>query len=280
VEHRFEVQIRNRKEAKDLILAMARHGNHYWESEWGDLRTKQQVEAFFAAQGYNLADVIEECRDKETNVLLLENLIPSSGWGVTGGPGVTVSYTDSEGNEVVKFDGESGTFVEATDAALFDKAADDFERSIAKMSYVEFLSAIANGTASIEAYIFQKTYQYNIRNPSKELVDNKDNKVPFEDKIKKWVPTMAAKKLDLGGKNWPHFKQLKQVRDTEHTHTKSPALQISYRDLCKLLNLFRSGIAGLLLDLHVLFGDKTPAKVIKYAYHPDIKLVAELEETG
>jgi len=68
-----------------------------------------------------------------------------------------MTYTDSEGNKVVRFERESGIFTEATDAAPFEKAADDFERSIAKMSYVEVLSAIANGTASIEAYIIQKT---------------------------------------------------------------------------------------------------------------------------
>jgi hypothetical protein len=77
----------------------------------------------------------------------------------------------------------------------------------------------------------------------------------------------------LGGQCWPHFLRLKQVRDTEHTHTKSPALQITYYELCKLLNLFRTGIAALLLDLYVVFGDTVPSKIIKYAFHPDIKLV-------
>jgi hypothetical protein len=98
VEHRFQVERRTRKESKDLIMAMARHGNHHWESEWGDLHTTKHVETFYAAQGYSLADVIEECRDKESNVLLLENLIPSSGWSFVGGPGVVTTYTDSEGN--------------------------------------------------------------------------------------------------------------------------------------------------------------------------------------
>jgi len=110
-------------------------------------------------------------------------------------------------------------------------------------------------------------------------VDDKANKVPFEDKVKVWVPTMAGKKLDLGNKNWAHFQRLKKARDTEHKHTKSPALNISYRELEKLLNLFRTGIAGLLLNLRAIFRDKTPSKVIKYAYHSGIKLVTVLEET-
>jgi hypothetical protein len=148
------------------------------------------------------------------------------------------------------------------------------------MSYVEFLSGVANGLASIEAYISQKAYQYNVHNPGKELVDDKSSKVPFEDKIKVWVPTMAGKKLNLGGKNWAHFQRLKKARDTEHTHSKSPALHITYRELCKLLNLFRGGIAGLLLELYVVFGDTVPSKVIRYAFHPEIKLVTVAEEAG
>jgi hypothetical protein len=259
-----------------MVMALAQDGNHYWDRRWGPLATTHAVERFYAEQSISLVDVIEHCRDKENGVPLLENLLPS-GWSVTLGPGSVAGYTDSEGNEVVVLADESGTYVEATSTALFEKAVDDFERSINGMSYVEFLSAIANGTASIEAQILSKVGQYNRRNPGKELVDDKDNKVPFEDKIKLWVPTMSGRKLNLGDKNWAHFQRLKRARDTEHTHTKNPALHITYRELCKLLNLFRSGIAGFLLDLHVIFGDTVPSKVIKYAYHPNIKLVTELE---
>lgn len=206
---------------------------------------------------------------------LLENLIPISGWTVTGAPGVVVSQTDSEGNEVARLEGEAGFMVAATDAALFEKAVTDFERAITQMSYTEYLSALANGLASIEAYIAQKAYQHNVRNPDDELLDDKDHKVAFEDKIREWVPKMAGEKLNLGDKHWAHFQRLKRVRDTEHTHTKSPALHISYRELCKLLNLFRTGIAGMLLNLHALFGDTVPGVVVKYAFYPEIKLVTE-----
>ena len=279
MEHRFQVERRTRKEARDMIMAIARHGNHYWDREWGVFTTTRHVERFLAAYDLTLAGLIETLRDKDASGNPFENRL-GSGWTVSGGGGgAIVGYTDSEGNEVVRME-EPGSFSTATSTALFEKAVDDFERSISKMSYVESLSCIASGTASIEAYVFQKTYQRNIRNPGKELVDDKNNKVSFEDKIKVWVPMMAGKKLNLGDKNWAHFQRLKRVRDTEHTHTKSPALNITYRELCKLLNLFRGGIAGMLLDLHVLFGDKTPSKVIKYAYHPDIKLVTFAEEAG
>lgn len=214
-------------------------------------------------------------------MLFLENKV-RSGWtlytgdGAGGGGTGYASYTDSEGNEVVVMS-ESGTMVDATSTALFEKATEDFDRSLSQMNYVEFLSAVANGLASIEAYIARKAYQYNVRNPDRPLLDDNKNKVSFEDKVKKWVPQMADEKLNLGGTNWAHFQRLKKARDIEHTHSKSPALHITFRELCKLLNLFRSGIAGMLLNLHALFREKTPSIIVKYAFHPEIKLEYEPE---
>lgn len=276
MEHRFRVEKRSRKEARDMVMAMARHGNHYWEREWGAFTTTQHVERFLAHNGLTLAGLVETMREKDAWGNPFENLL-GSGWSFNAGDSGYATYTDSEGNEVVTMN-ESGTMVTATDAALFEKATEDFERSLKEMSYTEFLSAIANGLASVEAYVSHKAYQYNVPTSGKELVDDKDHKVAFEDKIKVWVPTMAGAKLDLGGKNWPHFKRLKGVRDTEHTHSKTPALNISYRELCKLLNLFRSGIAGMLLDLYAHFGDTVPSIVVKYAFHPEIKLITVEEK--
>jgi len=276
VEHHFQVERRTRKEARDMIMAMALYGNHYWDREWGAFATTRHVERFLTHHGLTLAGLVETMREKDAWGNPFENRLPS-GWTFSAGDSGVATYTDSEGNEVVRME-ESGTMVTATDAALFEKAAGDFERAMAQMSYTEFLSGVANGLASIEAYISQKAYQYNLRNPGNELLDDKNHKVAFEDKINGWVPTMAGAKLDLGGKNWAHFQRLKRTRDTEHTHTKAPALNISFRELCKLLNLFRTGIAGMLLNLYALFGGTVPSIVVKYAFHPNIKLVSVEQE--
>ena len=71
--HRFHIERRKRKEARDMILAMAQHSNHYH----GDLSTTQQLESYLAQYGWTLKDLVEECRDKEDSVPFLENLIPS-----------------------------------------------------------------------------------------------------------------------------------------------------------------------------------------------------------
>ena len=164
MEHRFEVQKRNRKETRDMIMAMARHGNHYWDREWGTFTTSQHVERFLDAYGFTLAGLIETLREKGAHGNPFENRL-GSGWTFSGGG--TLTYTDSAGNEVVRME-DAGSFSTATSLALFEKAVDDFERALKGMSYTEFLSGIANGMASIEAYISEKAYQYNIRNPGKE----------------------------------------------------------------------------------------------------------------
>lgn len=274
MQYRFCVEKRNRKQARDLVIAMARYGNHYH----GDLSTQHLLSIFLAQYDCSIQDLIEESKNKEDSVPYLENLLPVGGWVASGAEGVIVSHIDSEGNEVARFDGEPGTFSMATDGTFFEKATEDFEAALNKMSYVEFLSCLANGVASIEAYIFEKTYQYNIRNPGSKLVDSKKTKVSFNDKIDNWVPRMAGSKLNKGHKEWAHFQRLKQVRDTQHAHSKNPSLSITYRELCKLMNLFRSGIAGLLLELHILFGEITPSRVIRYVFHPEIKLVVVPEE--
>lgn len=274
MEYRFRVEKRTRKEARDMIMAMARYGNHYWERDWGAFRTSQDVERFLAHYGTSLPNLIETCRVKDAGGNPFENRL-GSGWTFVAGDSGVGTYTDSEGNEVVRME-ESGTMVTATDAALFEKSAEDFERALGSMSYTEYLSCLANGQASIEACISAKAYRHNVKNPGKQLVDNKDHKVPFETKIREWVPAMTGAKLNLGSKNWAHFQRLKKARDTEHTHSKSPALNISYRELCKLMNLFGTGIAGMLLDLHIIFGDTVPSAVVKYAHHP--KIVLEVVE--
>ena len=69
---------------------------------------------------------------------------------------------------------------------------------------------------------------------------------------------------------------LRAVRDQDDAHPKTSAYAHSFKDMCALLNRFRSGIAGLLLDLCIHFGEKqVPTTVIRRAYLPKIRYVAQ-----
>ncbi len=109
------------------------------------------------------------------------------------------------------------------------------------------------------------------------MIEGKQSKVSRDDKIDKWIPTMAGgKKLNKGDQRWAHYKKLRSIRDEHQAHLKAPALGSDYRKLAKSLNLFRTGIAGMLLELHILFRSrKVPATIIRHAYLPEVEYVAE-----
>jgi hypothetical protein len=170
-----------------------------------------------------------------------------------------------------------GRFNYPSYAGLFEQATEDFKRCLDSAHYGHFLSCVSNGVASVEAYLNQEVKVYNKRNPGKELIDNKHNKVSFDDKIDQWLPVMTGgKKLDKGNQRWEHFKRLRSIRDGNQAHVKVAVLGANYRQLGELLNLFRSGVAGMLLDLHILFNDRaTPAIIIRYAHLPDVEYLTE-----
>lgn len=205
-----------------------------------------------------------------------ENLLGGT-WQINSGGG-SVSYVDETGEEIVlASDGEAGWFTVPGYLGLFEQAVEDFGRCVRSMKYGDFLCCVSNGVASIEAYIEQKSRVHNKHNPSNQLIDDKQDKVSRDDKIDKWIPIITGgTKLNKGNQRWEHYKKLRTIRDQHQAHLKASALGSDYRKLAKSLNLFRTGIAGMLLELHVLFGDRNvPATIIRHAYLPDVEYVAE-----
>lgn len=104
-----------------------------------------------------------------------------------------------------------------------------------------------------------------------KLGDGKGAKVSFEEKIKSWIPAMAAgRKLDLGGVMWSDFLFLQAIRDNEAVHAKRHGQGSSFADLAQALNKFRSGIANFLLQLHIHFDEPAPRAVIRACYFPEV----------
>lgn len=267
---------RTRRDTHDMILMMAKYGDHYIGGRTeSPFKSDADVKRFFAAWGTNFRDVVEECRDKDKNVPCLENLVGTT-WEVHAGGGGTFSYIDESGEETLVASSEKvGWFSAPAYGGLFEQAVEDFKRCLDSERYGDFLSCISNGVASIEAYLSQKVKVHNKRHPRKQFLDDKHNKVSFDDKIDKWIPAMTGgKKLDKGNQRWEHFKKLRAIRDGHQAHVKVSVLGSSRSRLGGLLNLFRTGIAGLLLDLHILFDDhRTPATVIRHAYLPPVEVI-------
>ncbi|GAI41255.1 unnamed protein product, partial [marine sediment metagenome] len=196
------------------------------------------------------------------------------------------TWTISEGMKAPMLNRETGEEISSvegpgmliTSAYLhhFENALEKLNRCLESASFGDFQSCVSSGVASIEAYIEHRASICNSRCPAERLVDSKENKVPLDNKIDEWIPKMlGGKKLNKSGQDWEHFKRLLGVRDKLAIHVKQPSLSFSYEEIGELLNLFRSGIAGLLVNLHLLFNERIPSKIIRYAYLPDIELVTE-----
>lgn len=266
---------RTRRATHDMIMAMAKYGDHYFDRHYGyTFKTDADVKRFFVnAIGKEYRDAVEEYRDKDAQPPF-ENLL-SGGWTVNAGGGVA-SFTDETGEEHIVAQGdESGWYHPSAYAALFETAVDDLHRAMDTGSYMDFLSCTSNGVASVEAYITSRVRVHNSRHPNDQLVDSGSNQVRFETKVKEWIPRMTEdRSLDRNTPRWAHFKELRDIRNRGHQHVQAPILGSDYRKLGKLMNLFRTGIAGMILDLHIHFRSKnTPSKVIRYAYLPDIEYI-------
>lgn len=178
-----------------MILVMGKHGNHNKHFE-RPFDTDDDVIAYLREEGIDFDRLVEACRDRDQNVPRVENLITSE-W--TGGapPGGYLVVKDERGDVLSGFtDGGSGKMTMSTYWSRFERAASAFDRCLETTSYEDLLSALSSGVSSIEAYIDGKVETHNRRHPEDELVDSKQSKVSFDDKIKLWVPRMSGEKFD------------------------------------------------------------------------------------
>jgi len=258
-----------------MILIMAKCGNHGYRQRF---ISDADVKRFFQSKGNYWDDLVQKCRNPKEILPFLENLIGST-WKVSSG-GKAAVVTDAATNkekEITSVNGP-GELTMSTYLQLFENAVDNLNRCIDRASFGDFQSCVTNGIASIDAYIAHRVFLYNSAHPAEPLIDSKESKVSQDTKLDEWIPKMSGgKRLDKSRLNWSHFKRLRAVRDDLAIHVKKPAFSISNRELSELLNVFRSGIAGLLLDLHLIFGERVPCNIIRNAYLPDIILV-EIED--
>ncbi len=262
---------RERRQTHEMIQMMAKYGDH---SSPDRLVTDADVVRFFQSHGHDYNDMVEKCRRTNEIIFLVENLIGSTCQVIQGVWCFKNPHTGEE-NRVQA----PGSFSKLTYLQLFENAVDNFKQCLEIAGFGRFQSCLSSGLASVESYITYRVEIYNSEDTSKDkLIDTNEKKVPFDTKIDMWLPEMSGGKiLDKSGRNWNDFKRLQKVRDNSVIHVKVTSLAIEHKELVNLLNLFRTGVAGLLVYLHLLFGERIPSKIIRYAYLPDIELVQESE---
>jgi hypothetical protein len=188
--------------------------------------------------------------------------------------GATLSRADWSTGETDLVTKSPGKLVLYDYWATFDTAVKALRRAVCEASYPELRSAIVQGIASIEGYMNYLAEIWNKRNPEDQLLDSRQEKVSFDDKIDDWIPRMTGgKRLYKGDQPWSHFRILRQIRDDEAIHPKTSSHSVSFAEVAKKANLFRTGIAESLIRLHVLFNERVPRVIIRAAYAPDVEVV-------
>jgi hypothetical protein len=270
VRYMFQVKDRTRRAAHDMIMTMAKHGNHDYA-----FTSDADVKRFFAAGGYDYDELVRASRKWNSAVPLVENVVPGT-WTVTAG--ATVAVIDSRtGQEITKVQGP-GAYAPYEYWGRFEDAVRQFGQTLELASLGAFKDCVSSGLASLEAYVAHRAWLHNSSHPDTQLLDSKDRPVSFDKKIDKWVPAMSGgRRLDKTGRNWADFKVLHEFRNDVATHPKAPAMGMDYAGLSRLLNKFRHGIAGLMVDLHLHFSERIPCIVVRYAYLGDIELVSEAD---
>jgi hypothetical protein len=273
MKYRFQVKDRSRPRAREMIMMMAKHGDNPF-----GFASDADVKRFFAGQGYEFAALVERCRKADSAVPMVENLVGSTFIVDTSGEGSSVAIIDAQtGEELSRVEGP-GQLIWPDYGGAFEEAVRNLKYCVQTASVGPFQSCTSSGVASVEAYIAHRARIYNAVHPDDQFVDSGGQKVSFDTKIEKWIPRMSGgRKLGRGGRRWGDFETLRAFRDQAAIHLKGGGVPIEYAELCALLNRFRHGIAGLLIDLHLHFRERIPCIIVRYAYLGDIELVSEQE---
>ena len=56
-------------------------------------------------------------------------------------------------------------------------------------------------------------------------------------------------------------------------HPKTSGIGITYEEMTGLMNLYRTGINGVLIDLHKHFNDRIDYPLVKAGFMPEVELV-------
>jgi hypothetical protein len=250
------------RNAYNMILAMAFHGNHYNDIH-GNIRTVSDVKAHYAQNSREFKCVVAFCRDFTQSVPLYENLLGAQ-WTTQG---VTVSRPSHITGEYEPLIDGDGVYNESDYWANFEISKEDFDNAIISGRWERFLAAVNAGIAAVEAFL---NHQYMIRlrveGNDPALRDN------IETKIKSWPIKLTGHAFDLSGRPWSSFSMLKKLRDDGFQHRKSTSTGITRSEHLSLLNEYKQAVPRLLFDLHVHFGERCPSSIIRCAYYPEIEV--------
>ena len=239
-----------------------------------DLRTEEGVKQLLADRGYpDFRGLIEEVRPKDAG-LPLETHLFSTGLDIVLPPGGRSYVAIRDGyQDLARIEGESGRLVMSQYQERFRHSVRNLERCTTgeEADYGDLLSCFADGLASIEAFVNYKAEPHRSKLPRGD-----ERIVALDFKLDRWIPLLSGGvSVDKSQRFWQDFREIQDIRNERQSHPKAGVYGVSDSAFCRQLNLWRTGIAVMLLALHAITGRLAPPELVKRAYMPDIELVVE-----
>ncbi|MGZ5445137.1 MAG: hypothetical protein ACXW5U_15905 [Thermoanaerobaculia bacterium] len=201
-----------------------------------------------------------------------ENLLGSTFQVAGAASGVSVQNSLTGESQVLK---GPGILDLSPYAARMGTAVEAWYRAIERTHPADCLTAAGDGLSAIEGYLNQKAKQWTVANPTDPLEDTKEDPVNTREKLTVWVPHMTGKRIDPKSPFWEHLLAMQRYRNHEAIHPRRSVSAIELKKFAQLLNMFTSGIAVPLLELHTFFKQTIPAVIIRAAYAPEVRVVPE-----
>jgi hypothetical protein len=133
---------------------------------------------------------------------------------------------------------------------------------------------VGDGIASIEAYVNRKAAEWNALHTNDPVRETRKQRVSLLDRVDIWVPKMTGRGLDPTKPFRNDLAEIKKYRDRVAIHQKHTVAAVTLSELARLLNLFTTGIAIPLFNLHQIFQQACPSIVIRAAYAASVHVVA------
>jgi hypothetical protein len=259
------------EKSQEMIFGFVRASDHTYPRD--SFRSPEDVVKFFESRGYVFKELVEHCRDPRNNVPVFENLLTQT-WSVGEGE-VGITSIGVEGRARPLAVPESSQFTLRNYARIFEAAAKSREKAIDEKSFDELETAITKGVTSVDAFLNHCAARFNRSKGSEILKDSR--KMSVSRKIDEWIPKICSGRAfdRTASEYWKCFESLRDARNEEAIHPKETGKMFRLEDLVAYANMFRFGIAGLLIDLHLLVPVPVPAAIIRCQYAPDVVIIDE-----
>jgi hypothetical protein len=254
-------------QAKNLIYDLARCSDHPYLIHLRHL-SNTAIEYWFKQNGVSWKKLVEEVRFLSKNVPFVENLI---GYEIAleGAVDNVKCAIYHYGYQVAELSG-AGKLNVFDYHAKYLKAFEARETTVKRSDYSDLLNCVTHGIASVESYVTAKANLCNQR--AGRLLFSVDEVSNLDDKLNNWLFDMTGYRMNQSGVIWNHFTDLKDLNNKKFKHTSQGAQANSYDVMAKIINKFRTGIARMLFELHKLFKEPVPSKIIRGIYLPEVSV--------